>query len=63
MVDIEKAKKEFIKHVNEIKIDNPKIQTKINHTFRVIENCKKIANSLNLSEEEIKLAELIRVAT
>ena len=59
MIDIEKAKKEFINHVNKIEIDNPRVQTKIGHTFRVAENCKKIAISLELTEEETKLAELI----
>ncbi len=59
MIDIEKAKKEFINHVNKIEIDNPRVQTKIDHTFRVAENCKKIAINLELTEEEIKLAELI----
>ena len=63
MIDIERAKKEFIKHVNKIKIDNSKIQIKVNHTFRVIDNCQKIATNLNLTEEEIKLAELIRITT
>ena len=61
MVDIEKAKKEFIKHVSKMEIDNPRIKPKIGHTFRVAEICKKIANSLNLTEEEIKLAQLIGI--
>ncbi len=59
MIDIEKAKKEFISHVEQIGINNSKIQTKIGHTFRVIEICKKIATKLDLSEEEIQLAGLI----
>ena len=59
MIDIEKAKKEFIEHVNKVKVDNPRVQRKISHTFRVMENCRKIANKLKLSEEEIKLAQLI----
>ncbi len=63
MIDIEKAKKEFVDHVNKIQINNPKVQIKVAHTFRVIENCKKIATSLNLKEEEINLAELIRIIT
>ena len=59
MIDIEIAKNEFINHVNQFKIDNPKVQTKIDHTFRVAENCKKIATNLKLTNEEIELAELI----
>ena len=61
MINIEKAKKEFKKHVDQIEINNPRIQTKIDHTFRVAQNCKEIANKLELGEEETKLAELIGI--
>ena len=53
MIDIEKAKQEFIKYVNELNLDNPKVQTKLDHTFRVSNICKKIASNLNLSNEQI----------
>ena len=61
MIDIEKAKKEFINHVKQIEVDNPRVQTKVSHTLRVAENCREIATRLKLSEEEIKLAQLIGI--
>ena len=57
MVDIIKAKKEFINHINNI--DDPKVQRKIDHTYRVSKISKKIATELNLTQEKVKLAELI----
>ena len=59
MIDIIKAKKEFKKYVSNYNPEHPRISLKIVHIERVAENCKKIAQNLNLSEEEIKLAELI----
>ena len=59
MIDIDKAKKEFINHVNQLKVNNSKVQNKVGHTFRVVENCRKIATKIGLTEEEIQLAELI----
>ena len=58
-IDIEKAKKEFNKYVSKYNIEDSKIKLKINHIMRVADNSKIIAKSLNLNEEEIKLAELI----
>lgn len=59
MIDIENAKKELVNHVNEIQIDNPRVQMKVGHIIRVAENCKKLATNLKLTEEQIQLAELI----
>lgn len=59
MIDIENAKKELINHVNELQIDNPRVQMKVGHIIRVAENCKKLATNLKLTEEQIQLAELI----
>ncbi len=59
MINIENAKKELVKHVNELSIDNPRIQMKLGHIIRVAENCKKLAIHLKLTEEQIQLAELI----
>lgn len=59
MIDIENAKKELVKHVNELQIDNPRVQMKVGHIIRVAENCKKLATNLKLTEEQIQLAELI----
>lgn len=59
MIDIESAKKELVEHVNELQIDNPRVQMKVGHIIRVAENCKKLATNLKLTEEQIQLAELI----
>lgn len=59
MIEIEKAKKELINHVDELKINNPRVQMKLGHIMRVAENGKKIAMDLGLTEEQIQLAELI----
>lgn len=59
MIDIENAKKELVNHVNELQIDNPRVQMKIGHIIRVAENCRKLATNLKLTDEQIQLAELI----
>lgn len=59
MIDIIKAKQEFKKYVSNYNPTHPRIALKIVHIERVAENAKQIAESLNLSDEEIKLAELI----
>ena len=59
MIDIENAKKELVNHVNELQIDNPRVQMKVGHIIRVAENCKKLATNLKLTEKQIQLAELI----
>lgn len=59
MIDIVNAKKEFKKYVANYNPEHPRVALKISHIGRVAENCKIIAEALDLSEEEIKLAELI----
>ena len=59
MINIEKAKDVFKNYVEKYDSTNPRIALKIAHTYRVAETAKKIAQELNLSEEQIKLAELI----
>ena len=61
MIDITKAREEFKKYVNRYDIKNPKIKVKIAHIQRTAEIARKMAESLKLSEEDIKLAELIGV--
>lgn len=61
MIDILHAKNEFKKYVSNYNPDNSLIRLKIQHIERVAEVSKKIAENLNLSEEEIKLAELIGI--
>lgn len=59
MIDLEQAKNEFINYTNNYDSTNPHIARKIGHTFRVMEWSRKIAESLNLSREDIDLATLI----
>ena len=59
MIDLEKAKQAFSEYVKPYDINNPKIALKIEHTYRTVEVAKKIAETLNLDEEQIKLAGLI----
>lgn len=59
MIDITHAKKEFENYVSHYNPENHKIALKIGHIKRVAKVSKHLAESLNLSEEEVKLAELI----
>lgn len=59
MIDIEKSKQVFNEYVKNYDLKDGKILLKVNHILRVSNLSKKIATSLNLSEEDILLAELI----
>lgn len=59
MIDIEKAKNVFKEYVKNYNPEDGKIALKIGHILRVTEKSKKIAEDLELEEEEINLAELI----
>lgn len=59
MIDLEKAKNEFIKYTNNYDLTNSHITRKIYHSLRVMEVSKKIAENLNLTKEQIDLATLI----
>ena len=59
MIHIENGKKELINHVQAIGIQNQRVEMKIGHIMRVVENCGKIAIALGLKEEQIQLAKLI----
>lgn len=59
MIDIEKAKKEFIKYTEKYDLNIKQIQRKQTHSLRVMQISKQIAVSLELNEEDVKLAEMI----
>ena len=59
MIDLKNAKKEFEKYIINYDLNNPDIARKVGHSYRVAKISKKIARSLNLSEEEIEVATLI----
>ena len=61
MIDIINAKNEFNNYVSNYDPTNSRIKLKQEHILRVAEICKNIAIDLNLSEEEIKVAELIGI--
>ena len=47
-----KEVKLFEDFINDYDMNNPKIKLKYDHTFRVVENAKEIAKSLNLDDKE-----------
>lgn len=59
MIDLEKAEKEFKKYVNNYDLKNPHIKRKVEHSYKVIDIATRIAKSLELSDEDIELAQLI----
>lgn len=59
MIDIENANTEFDKYVSNFNKNDGKIKLKIDHIKRVAIMSRRIAQDLHLSEEQIKLAELI----
>ena len=59
MIDIENANIEFDKYASQFNANNGRIKLKIDHIKRVAEMSKKIAQNINLNEEQVKLAEVI----
>lgn len=62
MIDIENAKQAFKRFIK--KYENQAdlgFNSKIIHTYKVAENAKELAKSLNLNKEDIELAELIGI--
>ena len=58
-IDIKNARIEFKNYIKNYNPNDPKIALKISHIERVSSKAKAITESLNLSEEDVKLAELI----
>lgn len=59
MINIEKAKIAFNEYVKSYDPSDPQIYLKIKHIESVVNVARNVAESLNLDEENIKLAELI----
>lgn len=59
MIDLLKVKEAFKDYISSYDINEPRICIKIIHMYHVAENCRKIAETLEISEEEQNLAELI----
>lgn len=58
-IDILKAKKVFKEYVKNYNPNDEKVKLKISHIERVAQIAKRLAESLNLSKEDVELAELI----
>ena len=59
LVNIEKAKSEFIKFADSYDLSNERINSKKYHSLRVMEISTKIAKEEKFNEEEIEIATLI----
>ena len=59
MIDFLKSQKAFNNYLKNFDLNDEKTGLKIRHTYKVVEDSEKIANELNLSNEEIQLAKLI----
>lgn len=59
MVDFENAIDEFMNYVKAYDTNIDRFQVKIGHCLRVMGNCKMLAKSIGLSEEEIDVAMLV----
>ena len=58
-IDIKNARIEFKNYIKNYNPNDPKIALKISHIERVSKKAKSLAESLNLSKEDVDLAELI----
>lgn len=58
MIDLEKGKSLFTKYVENYDMKNEKINLKYHHTLRVMDFCRKIAESLNLKKDDVEIAML-----
>lgn len=59
MIDLNRAKKAFKEYCSQYNPEDKKIKLKIAHMERTAQVAKNIAQSLNLEQEDIELAELI----
>ena len=58
-INLEKAKKEFLRFTENYDLRNKDILRKQKHSLRVMEISKQISNELKLNEEEIQISALI----
>ncbi len=59
MLNLDREKEVFTKYVNNYDMNQNKIALKYYHSLRVMDFCKKIAQSLNMSESDINICESI----
>ena len=58
-MNLENKINEFNKFVGKYDLEYPKMRRKLEHSYRVMNNADKITKSLNLSEKEIEIANII----
>lgn len=59
MIDRELVKREFKAYVSDYDINDEKIRLKVVHTYKVAENCERIALSIGLPSDDVDLAWVI----
>ena len=59
MNNLDIAKMEFDKYTKKFDLNMKELEGKYYHTYRVMELCGKIAESLNLNEKEVEIAKII----
>ncbi len=59
MINEQQVKAAFANYTKNYNPEDPKISLKITHTYKVAENCRVIAESLKMSEEDVEIAWLI----
>lgn len=58
-IHLDHAKEQFQRYISDYDISDPKIHLKIAHTFRVMDSCRILAESLSMNAEQADLAVLI----
>ena len=58
-IDLEKSKQQFLKYTQKFDLNEEHIKRKQQHSLRVMQKSKRIAELLKLTQEEIELATLI----
>lgn len=56
IVNKEQTKQRFADYVKNYNINDPKVSLKVAHTYRVADLCQKIAESQNMSKEDVDIA-------
>ncbi len=55
-IDRQRVKEQFASYTRNYDPEDPKIALKIAHTYRVADNCEKIAKSIGLTSEQVEFA-------
>ena len=56
MGEKERAEEAFIKYASQYDLEDPKIRLKVDHTLRVASLCERIAYSLQIPKEDVRIA-------